>query len=88
MASTINISLPEPMQRFVEDQVEAGDFGGPEQYIRELIVRDQDRQQRYIEQLFHVSPEDEANAVEIPADVLDRGDIVEFLEAHLNSRES
>jgi antitoxin ParD1/3/4 len=43
MASTLNITLPEPLKVYVEAQTEAGNFGTPSQYISELILNDRDR---------------------------------------------
>jgi antitoxin ParD1/3/4 len=41
--STMNISLPESLKSFVDDQVGQRDFGTASEYLRELIRRDQDR---------------------------------------------
>ncbi len=40
--STMNISLPESMKRFVEQQVRDGDYAGASDYVRALIRRDRD----------------------------------------------
>jgi len=42
--TTMNISLPESLKSFVDQQVEQRDFGTSSEYVRELIRRDQDRQ--------------------------------------------
>ncbi|TDD67611.1 type II toxin-antitoxin system ParD family antitoxin [Jiangella aurantiaca] len=42
--STMNISLPEPLKAFVEQQVAERGYGTSSEYVRELIRRDQDRQ--------------------------------------------
>ena len=42
--STMNISLPEAMKRWVERQAKSGRFGNSSDYVRELIRRDQERQ--------------------------------------------
>ena len=42
--STINISLPEALRDFVDNQVDARGYASSSEYIRELIRRDQDRQ--------------------------------------------
>jgi antitoxin ParD1/3/4 len=39
--STMNISLPEPMRDWVEEQVKLGSFGNVSEYIRSLIRQDQ-----------------------------------------------
>jgi antitoxin ParD1/3/4 len=42
--STMNISLPEPLRAFVDQQVAAHGYGTSSAYMRELIRKDQDRQ--------------------------------------------
>ena len=42
--STMNISLPEALKSFVDQQVNAGDYSSSSEYVRELIRKDQDRQ--------------------------------------------
>jgi len=41
----MNISLPENMKRFVDDQVSERGYSTSSEYVRELIRKDQDRQQ-------------------------------------------
>lgn len=43
--STMNISLPETLKTFVDEQVHVRGFGTSSEYVRELIRKDQDRQQ-------------------------------------------
>lgn len=43
--STMNISLPEALKTFVDDQVSGRGYGTSSEYVRELIRKDQDRQQ-------------------------------------------
>ena len=42
--STMNISLPETLKSFVDEQVAGGDYGTCSEYVRELIRKDRDRQ--------------------------------------------
>ena len=42
--STMNISLPESLKDFVDDQVGARGYSTSSEYVRELIRRDRDRQ--------------------------------------------
>jgi antitoxin ParD1/3/4 len=42
--STMNISLPDSLKSFVDEQVAARGYGTSSEYIRELIRADQDRQ--------------------------------------------
>ena len=43
--STMNISLPETMKSFVDEQVSQRGYGTSSEYVRELIRKDQDRLQ-------------------------------------------
>jgi len=40
----MNISLPETLKAFVDEQVAAGGFGSSSDYVRSLIRKDRDRQ--------------------------------------------
>jgi antitoxin ParD1/3/4 len=42
--ATMNISLPETLKGFVEDQVQARGYSTSSEYVRELIRREQDRE--------------------------------------------
>jgi antitoxin ParD1/3/4 len=42
--ATMNVSLPEPMKAWVEDQAKGGKYGNASDYVRDLIRKDQDRQ--------------------------------------------
>jgi antitoxin ParD1/3/4 len=41
----MNISLPDSLKTFVDQQVEQRRYGTSSEYVRELIRKDQDRQQ-------------------------------------------
>ncbi len=43
--STMNISLPEALKSFVDDQVHSRGFGTSSEYVRALIRKDQERLQ-------------------------------------------
>lgn len=43
--STMNISLPESLKAFVDEQVTRRGYGTSSEYVRELIRKDHDRQQ-------------------------------------------
>ena len=43
--STMNISLPDALKSFVDQQVNQGCYGTSSEYVRELIRKDQDRLQ-------------------------------------------
>jgi antitoxin ParD1/3/4 len=40
---TMNISLPDPMKQYVEEQVSAGAYSSASEYVRELVRADQKR---------------------------------------------
>jgi len=40
---TMNISLPDSLKDFVDEQVSQGGYGTSSEYVRELIRKDQDR---------------------------------------------
>jgi antitoxin ParD1/3/4 len=42
--STMNISLPETLKAFVDEQVVGRGYGTSSEYVRELIRKDRDRQ--------------------------------------------
>jgi len=60
--ATMNISLPEPLRDFVEDQVEAGGYASVSEYMRELVR--QAKAKRDLEQTL--------------LEALDSGDAAEF----------
>ncbi len=41
MATSMNISLPDALKSFVDEQVQRGGYGTVSEYIRELVRRDQ-----------------------------------------------
>ena len=43
--STMNISLPDTLKSFVDEQVNQRGYGTSSEYVRELIRKDQGRQQ-------------------------------------------
>jgi len=42
--TTMNVSLPESLKAFVDDQVAARGYGTSSEYVRDLIRKDQDRE--------------------------------------------
>ena len=40
---TMNISLPDPMKQYLEEQVSAGAYSSASEYVRELIREDEKR---------------------------------------------
>ncbi|WP_054006405.1 type II toxin-antitoxin system ParD family antitoxin [Cypionkella psychrotolerans] len=46
---TMNISLPDPMKSWVEDQAKAGRYANSSDYVRDLIRRDRARSEAITE---------------------------------------
>ncbi|WP_322892636.1 MULTISPECIES: type II toxin-antitoxin system ParD family antitoxin [unclassified Yoonia] len=46
--ATMNVSLPDPMKSWVEAQTQDGRYSNVSDYVRDLIRRDQDRQQAVV----------------------------------------
>lgn len=44
--ATMNISLPGPMKSWVERQAQSGRYGNVSDYVRDLIRRDRERQEK------------------------------------------
>ncbi|SIS91311.1 type II toxin-antitoxin system ParD family antitoxin [Phaeovulum vinaykumarii] len=47
--ATMNVSLPDPMKAWVEARTQDGRYSNASDYVRDLIRRDQDRQQAIAE---------------------------------------
>ena len=43
---TMNISLPDPLKQYVEEQVNQGGYSSVSEYVRELVRADQKRKPR------------------------------------------
>jgi antitoxin ParD1/3/4 len=62
--STMNVSLPDELKAFVDEQVDGGGYGSTSEYVRELIRRDKSRRElrRMLLDGAASSPGPEANA--------------------------
>ena len=47
--ATMNVSLPDKMKQWVEDQVQTGRYGNASDYVRDLVRRDQERAEKKAE---------------------------------------
>jgi antitoxin ParD1/3/4 len=83
MASTLNISLPDPIKTYAEAGTQAGAYGSPNQYISDLILDDHDRRlalkEHLLESLNHTE-----DSLEISDEDWQHGDIVGLIEEHAN----
>ena len=48
--TSLNISLPQALKAYVENQVASGDWCTPSEYVRELIRQDKERRLAHLEQ--------------------------------------
>jgi antitoxin ParD1/3/4 len=83
---TMNISLPDPMKQYVEQQVDAGGYSSASEYVRELVRADQKRRNKdQLEQLLMNSLKS-GEAIEVTPQMLD--DVRKRLRARAKSRKS
>jgi len=83
MATTLNISLPEPLKTYVEAQTEFGDYGTPTQFIRELILNDRDRRLSHLEDELRAALKEEP--VQITQEEIQKGNFVSLFREKLNA---
>lgn len=65
---TMNISLPDPMKNWVEDQAKTGRYANSSDYVRDLIRRDRAR----LEAIAEIQGAIDAGLASGPAKPLDR----------------
>jgi antitoxin ParD1/3/4 len=66
--TSLNISLPDPMKKFIESQVKRGSYKTPSDYVRHLLREEQKRQMR--EQIDKTLLESLASGDPIPGEVV------------------
>ncbi len=49
--ATMNVSLPDPMKDWIEDQIKTGRYANASDYVRDLIRRDQEAKDVLIDAL-------------------------------------
>jgi antitoxin ParD1/3/4 len=82
---TMNISLPEPMKQYVEEQVIAGDYSSASEYIRELVRADQKRRAKaQLEQIL-LSSINSGDAIDLTPEMIE--DVRHRLRARAAQRE-
>ena len=83
---TMNISLPDPMKQYVEQQVSTGGYSSASEYVRELVRADQKRRdQEQLEQLL-ISSLNSGDPIEITPEIL--GDVRRRLRARAKARKT
>jgi len=82
----MNISLPDPMKQYVEEQVNTGGYSSASEYVRELVRADQKRRDKeQLEQLL-INSLNSGEPIEITPEMLD--DVRRRLRARAKSRKS
>lgn len=49
--ATVNVSLPDPVREWVEEQVRRGEYADASEYVRELIRHDRERHDALVDAL-------------------------------------
>jgi antitoxin ParD1/3/4 len=82
--ASLNISLPQPLKKYVESQVSLGDYGTPSEYVRELIRRDKEIQLAKLEERLLRSLESDFVTIE-PHELKERP-LVALLQEKISAR--
>ncbi len=75
--STITVELPETLREFVESEAEALEYSSPGEFLRSLAEEAQDRRTALEA---HLLENLKSKPIHVPHEVLERGDLVSFLE--------
>jgi antitoxin ParD1/3/4 len=68
---TMNISLPDPMKQYVEEQVSTGAYSSASEYVRELVRADQKRRAKeQLEQIL-LSAINSGDPVDVTAEMVE-----------------
>jgi len=51
MRTTLNISLPKNLRKWVDDQVADGGYGSASEFFRDLVRRERDRKSHQLEEI-------------------------------------
>ena len=49
--ATMNVSLPNPMRKWIEDRIKSGEYANASDYVRDLVRHDRERHERLVEAL-------------------------------------
>lgn len=85
--TSLNISLPEPLKRYVEERVAEGEYGTPSEYVRDLIRHDRDHARAELERKL-LDAMDSQNYIELSEEEVYAGSLVELLRTKLAQKSS
>lgn len=83
-SSSFQISLPEPLKAYVDAQIEAGDYGTPSEYVRDLVYEDKERRLVRLEAELLAALKGEP--IKLSQAEIERGDVVDLLRQRLNDQ--
>jgi antitoxin ParD1/3/4 len=69
---TMNISLPDPMKQYVEEQVTAGAYSSASEYVRELVRADQKRQAKEELEQILLSAINSGDPIDVTPEMIDQ----------------
>lgn len=81
---TMNISLPDPMKQFVEEQVSAGAYSSASEYVRELVRADQKRHAKEQMEQILLNAINSGDCIEVTPEMLE--DVKQKLRARAGQR--
>jgi Arc/MetJ-type ribon-helix-helix transcriptional regulator len=79
--SAITVELPETLRAFVETEAQALEYGTPGEFLRSLA---EEALSRRAALEAHIQENLKSDSIRVPQDVLERGELVDFLEQQLN----
>jgi Arc/MetJ-type ribon-helix-helix transcriptional regulator len=79
--SAITVELPDTLRAFVETEAQSLDYGTPGEFLRSLA---EDALSRRAALEAHIQENLKSDSIRVPQDVLERGELVDFLEQQLN----
>ena len=79
--STFNISLPDLLKSYIDAQIEAGDYGTPSEYVRDLILDDKERRLGRIEEQLLEAMKGEP--IPIAWEEIEKGNLISGLKERL-----
>jgi Arc/MetJ-type ribon-helix-helix transcriptional regulator len=82
MEDSLNISLPNPLRTYVEARVEAGNYGTPLNFVRDLIETDRRHRMELLQS--RLIEAERQQPFDIPLDQIEEGSLVDFLRARRN----
>jgi antitoxin ParD1/3/4 len=82
LASSLHISLPDPLKAYVDQQVEAGDYTSPSEYFTDLIRHEKEIKLANLENRLRTALEGEADALELTAAQVRAGNLLPLIQEH------